>query len=526
MNRNKIMEQVKDNDYLQNKLFCKGFIITDDLDVDGSAYPFYGKWTVTPLGTRYVLAVHPDQTFYVKTFGNGLTIGLVGHAYRPADGVTDETCILDELSRKYFDREQFFDVVNQLTGCFCLFVAGQDKIEFLSDALGLYSVFYASMRSHIYIAAHSNLLGDLLGLYETPFVTKLKSCKTFKYFGNQLPGNITRFAEVWRLNPNHYGATEGGEVRQTRFYWPHSLDMNNEEICNELIGLLQKTADAISQKWHRPALSLTGGCDSKTFLACVSHRYEDFTYFSYDSQPNELPDAQAAAAICQALGMPHTLYKIPYEDEAFEQIEEVRSVLLWNGGDVRYNNPNDVRKRIYLDQVHDFDVEIKSWASEVGRARYTKRYNGRRRFGKKPTPRKCTTFYKFLFFNRVLVNRCDRVFKEYLEKYFEQDKDRPIPWQDQFYWEWHWPSRDGVNLTCEQIYSNDITVPYNNRCVLELLLSACEEDRVNDVIYTEIRNRLDGRIDQATMAVVDVNHTSKRALLEDLYYIFNRLLPY
>lgn len=526
MNRNKIKEIVQDNEYLQSKLFCRGFVLSDAPIVNYAEYPFFGKWTVTPVGAKYVLAVHPQQTFYVKNFGDGSCIGLVGHAYEPTRGITDESFILEELAQKYSDKEAFFNAVNQLTGCFFLFVLENQKLEFLGDPLCLYSVFYSTVRSHIYISSHSNLLGDLLELCESSFVTKLKSCKTFKYFGNQLPGNISQFEEVSRLNPNHFCIFDCEAARQKRFYWPHSLEMNKKQVCEELTALLRKTADAIAQKWERPALSLTGGCDSKTFLACLSHRYEDFTYFSYDSQPNELPDAQAAESICRTLGLPHVFYSIPYNDADFNQIEDVRSVLLWNCGDVRYNNSNDVRKRIYLDHIDDFDVEIKSWASEVGRSRYTKRYNGRRNFGKNPTPRVCTTFYKFLFFNRVLVNRCDSVFKEYLDKYFEQNASRPIPWQDQFYWEWHWPSRDGVNLTGEQIYSNDITVPYNNRRVLELLLSADEEDRINDVIYQELRTHLDPRIDRATEAVVDVNHTNKRAVLENIYYIFNKFLPY
>ena len=75
------------------------------------------------------------------------------------------------------------------------------------------------------------------------------------------------------------------------------------------------------------------------------------------------------------------------------------------------------------------------------------------------------------------------------------------------------------------MFSDDITVPYNNRRVLELLLSVPEEDRIKDSVYTMLRNRLDKRIDAATEAIVDVNHTSSRAKREVLYYNVNRFLP-
>ena len=71
-----------------------------------------------------------------------------------------------------------------------------------------------------------------------------------------------------------------------------------------------------------------------------------------------------------------------------------------------------------------------------------------------------------------------------------------------------------------------ITVPYNNRKVLELLLSTSYENRYKDVLYTRARERMDSRIDRAAEAIVDVNHTKTRALKERLYYTFNTLLPY
>ncbi|MBR4881509.1 MAG: hypothetical protein IKU19_06210, partial [Clostridia bacterium] len=425
----------------------------------------------------------------------------------------------------YGDEAKFFERVNSLTGVFCLFVVDGDKLSFLCDTVGLLSVFYSSYRGNSYVSTHVNLIGDILGLSEDPAVTKLKTRKTFKYFGNQLPGNITPFKEVKRLNPNHIAETGENQIEQRRFYHPFTLNLSVEEACDRLIPLMKKTMGQIADKWQRPAISLTGGCDSKTTLAAASDIYDRFKYFSYDSQANELPDAVAAQETCKALNLEHIFYKIPYEDEAFENIEGIRAVMLWNCGDVRYNNPNDVRKRAYLDKINDFDVEIKSWASEVGRARYTKRYNGRRNFGKKPSPRVCTTIYKFLLTHRSAVRYCDRQFKEYIDKYFESAPENPVPWQEQFYWEWQWSSLFGISLTSEHMFSDDITVPYNNRKVLELLLSVPEEDRINDSLYTLMRKRMDDRIDLAAETVVDVNHTDARAKRENLYYIVNRLLP-
>lgn len=525
MDKAYIEQTIKDSEYLKEKLFFKGFLITDDQETAYNEYPFYGNWSVTDINSHFKAVVHKKLTSYFVKGENDTSFGIFGNAYNPFSGEISEKKILTELSEVYGDQDRFIELVNQLTGVFCLFAAEGGEIKVFCDPVGLKSVFYGRINGSIYISTHTNLIGDLKGLEEDPRVTKLKKVSTFPYFGNQLPGNITSFKEVRRLNPNHYVTNCEEGMKELRFYTPKAGTNSVDAACEQIIPILTKTMELIARKWARPAISLTGGCDSKTTLAGAKNVYDKYCYFSYDSQPNELPDALAAKKICEHMGLEHTLYKVPYEDKDIEGIEDIRAVLMWNGGNVRANNANDVRKRAYLDKVFDFDIEVKSWASEVGRTRYIRRFNGRRNFGK-PTPRKCTTLYKFLPLARGAVRRCDRWFKEYLELYMVQDEKAPIAWQEQFYWEYHWPSCLGLNLTAEQEFSNDVTVPYNNRILLELLLSVSEEDRINDSIYTKVRQDLDPRIDEAADTVIDVNHTDKRARRENAYYVINNLLPF
>ena len=70
------------------------------------------------------------------------------------------------------------------------------------------------------------------------------------------------------------------------------------------------------------------------------------------------------------------------------------------------------------------------------------------------------------------MRETDKVFKEYLDKYFEQAKKDAIEWQEQFFWEYRVPSWNGLVITGEHRYSFDITIPYNNRKLLAILLSA------------------------------------------------------
>lgn len=89
-----------------------------------------------------------------------------------------------------------------------------------------------------------------------------------------------------------------------------------------------------------------------------------------------------------------------------------------------------LEKELFFADKQDFDVEVKSWASEIGRAYYSKRFNGRENFGLMPTPRTCTTLYKFFLHNRRLVKKTDIVFQEYLKQYFKTFSNHPLECQD------------------------------------------------------------------------------------------------
>lgn len=254
--------------------------------------------------------------------------------------------------------------------------------------------------------------------------------------------------------------------------------------------------------------------------------YDRFYYFSYVSSESEEVDARAAHKISKALHLNHVIYDVPPEDKDYRDIESVRAILFWNSGGIIPDNKNDVRKHIIFMDTDDFDIEVKSWASEIGRSYYSKRFHGRRDFGSKPTPRKCTTLYKFFLHNRKLVKATDRVFERYLKDYFEQHPVRPVEWQEQFFWEFRVASWNGLVITGEHRFSYDITIPYNNRRLLELLLSATMDERINDVIYKELRHKMNPKIDATNVEVTNLKHTHNREIAENIYYMLHSKFPF
>lgn len=521
MNTETIKSIVNKNVRLRNKLFASGFYFTD-AKVDKEDYPFYNLWNKEEI-KNYKLLVHPNQHYFIS---EDKSLILIGHAYNPFAMESDEKIILEQLCKKTFGTDDFWNSLNELTGIFTLIHLYDGEVDLIGDPSCMQTAFYAFFDGRFFISSHTCLLGDLLDLNWDSYSECLVNYKFFPLMGNSFPGDLTQYSEVKRLVPNHYISFKDGKIHHKRFYYPYKLDISNEEIVRQVSEILKNNMLLIPEKWNRPAISMTGGCDSKTTLSCAIENYDKYSYFSYISSDSEKVDADAAHIICNALGLKHTVYKIPNDDSAFDDTEDVRAILYWNAGGIIPTNKNDVRKRIFFADIDDFDIEVKSWASEIGRSYYSKRFNERKDFGKMPTARACTTMYKFFFQNRKLVAKTDCVFEKYLNQFFELHPTNPVEWQDQFFWEFRVPSWNGLVITGEHRYSFDITIPYNNRILLNLLLSASIEDRINDTIYKQIREKMNPIIDSTGIAVTNLKHTKNREKAENIYYSIHSKIPF
>lgn len=505
----------------KSKLFCRGFLLTD-ADIDEEAYPFYGLWNSYRVLNKTLL-VHPEQHAFIQQTDTNTMI-LIGHAYNPFTMEPDEDIILKKLAQYLTDDVQnFWNYLNQCTGVFTLIWITQNSTRIIGDPSGMQTAFYTAAEAKLYVSSHTMLLNSILHLSYHSYISRLVHYRFFKLLGNSLPGDLTQFSDVRRIVPNHMCCYHDGIFTNRRFFWPaenHALSY--DEIVLQASDILHRSLELISRKWSRPAISLTGGCDSKTTLACANGLYNRFQYFSYSSSDAERLDAQAAHSICNALNLSHDIYEIPTSPEEFDIASKI---LLWNCGNLLESHENDVRKRIFLADHGNFDVEVKSWASEIGRAYYSKRFHGRTNFPAQPNGRACTTLYKFFLHNRKLVRETDQAFDAYLRQFYDCAKQNPIPWFEQFFWEFRVPSWNGLVITGEHRYSSDITVPYNNRSLLILLLSVPIEKRIRDQLYTDIRMLMKPEIDQTGIAVVNMKHTRRRAYCEDLYWNIHSRLP-
>lgn len=302
-------------------------------------------------------------------------------------------------------------------------------------------------------------------------------------------------------------------------------DTTYKNVVNYCKTILSNSAKLIYKKWNSPAVSLTGGCDSKTTLACINGFYDKYKYFSYISNESEKVDALAASAIAKIINIEHKIYETSMINEQDEDIEIWRKIIDINSGCIGYTSLSEIKKRMLLYRYKNFDVEVKSWVSEVGRGYYYKRFL-KKKFPEIPKPRHLTTMYKFFFHNRKLVKQTDEIFKKYLEKYCKNNIFSKISWVDLFFWEFRLSSWNGLVITGEHRISSEITIPYNNRILIENFLAIPIEKRVSDQLHKDIMREANQKIADLDISVVNLKHTKMRAFLEKIYFEIHTRIPF
>lgn len=504
-------------------LFSRGYLFTD-AEINNVSFPFYEKWQAEKV-CSYNLLVHPKAKYYILQSSDS-TLVLIGHAYNPFDGLYDE----NEILQKYAESKDKVGYFNQWTGVFTLIVVRPDSIETWGDCAGMQCAYYGIIERHFYLSSHAQLIGDVCALKQSAYVRKLKNYYFWQMYGLSLPGDISQFDDVFRLVPNHVLSVTAPEFscRITRFYPKCDIpvvtsERKYDETIVEIGQLLHKNMLLIAKKWNKPAISMTGGMDSKTTVACANGLYDKFLFYSYISMYGDRLDAEAAEKIAAAIGVVHHTYLIPENDSDFENISAMRALIEHNLGDIGTVNANDVRKRLFFLNTTDFDIEVKSWVSEIGRANYYKKF-GLKKMPAKLSPRQMTSMYKFFTYNRTDVYATDKLFREYIEKtdfYSTYNLDS----SDMYLWEFRYGGWGGLTITSEHRVSYDITIPYNNRLLMELFLQLPLNKRIEDIPHYDVIRKMNPTIDQLGITITNYNETKKRMYCERAYYLVNNALP-
>lgn len=521
--KNEIKAELDANERYRDMLFRRGYLLTD-AEVKTDVYPFYGLWRKETLGP-YSLYVQQSQTSYVRHSGD-LHIAIVGHAYNPFDMTYDENELCKDLEQAYKEGlAAFFDKVSEFTGLHVIILVDGAKIIECQDACSLTGCYFGSIQGHVYIAEHPQLIADMCVLRMDPLVERLVTSKCYNIGNRHLPGNKTPYVELKRLGANTYVEYDG-RFAIKRFYptqaHPEFTTADEKEQTIHRLGeLIHNGIACAAKKWDRCAISLSGGTDSKTTLACANGLYDQYSYFSFYSKPQELVDANGARKICDKLGLPHTLYPIPENNDDIEDFDFIKKLLQHSTSYFKNLADNEIRKYIYLHDLDAYDIELKSWASEVTRVFLERKYQVK--IPTVLTERHCSIFQTRFFGHPFLLRWSD---KEYFRFLREIGLEKPLfnfEHSDSFYWEVRmgcW----GVSVISSQQLYHRVSMPMNNRKILDLFLGMPREERKNDAVHKAIMAHMNKDVLDTEVEVPNLYFHGYRIWMEKTYYWLRTVL--
>lgn len=522
----KIKNMLETNPSERIHLFQRGFIITD-MDIPNlEEYPFYGNWKKTEI-FNFSFVIHKEVELYTTKSREGVLF-LIGHCYNPFDMEFNENTILEKMAD--LDESEFWEYEANLTGIYVMGRVSKDgTLMHWTDCAGMRISYYGSVGGKYIVTSNVNLASCICNLSEDEYIKELKNSKYFYLFGNVLPSDCSIYSELKRTVPNHWYTNKG----QCKRFYPIApiQECKDEEeyqkVLEESASILSNNLSLCAKKWvgKNVAISVTGGKDSGETLASASGVYDAFSYFSYISKPEEKVDALAASDICKALNLEHRIIEIPVENDCIKNFDVMNELIYFNGGSIGYIKPNEVRKRCVLDDEGIIDIEVKSWVNEIVRAYWYKKY-AKKKFPKKPKGKYLATLYKVFLENHGLFHKTAHSFDGYIDKYMNDDAIRLMgDWTTLWSWEFGFSAGEGQSLFAEHILSYDITIPFNNRNLISLMLRAKLEDRILDRLQRDIIMKNNPKQAELNVDIVNAAHTTKRAFMERAYLFINTHLP-
>ena len=522
MSIREILEQYPD---LREDLFTRGFLVTDRADLLTKDFLFYGAWHSHQMaGMNFHWHAKTGAHFFES---DGLALFLFGHAYNPFTMQSDEQDLLAYLARSW--EHDFEERLNELSGIFVLGVIANDALYFVTDTAGLQSACCGVADGHFYLSSHAQMIGDLCDLQMSEYVKELTAYKWYgRVMGPYLPADLTMFENVKRVVPNQLYTYRDARVTHKRFYPVRELVMHTspaqyEKAMVQAAQILRRSMLLVCKKWDKVHISLTGGVDSGTTFAAANGLYDQIEAFSYLASEKERADCNAAKRISARFDVPWTLYTVPQDNGEVALFAERKALLLHNNGYVANTPDHELRKRMVLKEQFFGSVEVKSWVSEITRG-YWYKYYGQKRMPAL-SARLYRNLYKIFICNRSLAKRTDQVFEQYLQDYeYAQIPAQYLP-ADLHYWEIGCGSWAGLNIS-EMKYYADITVIYNNRKFLDLMLGVPFEKRVSDQHHSDMKRILNKDLSDMGIHVVNAKETKTRARLLGLLFALNSHLPF
>lgn len=354
----------------------------------------------------------------------------------------------------------------------------------LPDTMASQPVYYAPAADAVTVGSADTLVALARDLPVDPAAQRLaREIRSLRPTGvTYLPGRVTSYVGVEQLVPNCLLRVElahPGTVRHERF-WPveerverTDLASVHAEFADRLRRQLVLVRDLGPTAW-----SLTGGLDSRVLLAHDGPPGPDgpfaFTYFNPRDgvrDPGAARDVFVANELAHRLGMPHRVLRWRRADPAstFGRLHAATYPVT--------TVSHGAAHAMWADLPHDL-VQIQGNGGEIGTVFGTSRPPGRL------TPALAAR----LWLGRAFADlpRYQEIFADYLaHAQLDEARLHGYSHHDVLYWE-HRMGRWGWTKFLAGDLSHRVLPPFNDRRLLEIMLSLPEEQRIGKTLYDRV----------------------------------------
>lgn len=230
--------------------------------------PQHSALTKTTVFGGTPLALHASLDFHRSEAAAEMVC--IGTLLDPFEPQRLQPAIVDALATlESFDA--FEKAAATLNGRWVIFIRIGSESRIYHDACGLKSVFYWGS----VVVSQPGLLVDAFGLEVD--ATLVESLARDKHDADSWPGEITPFAGVKQLLPNHYLDLKTGIAHR---FWPKNTvaPVEPKEAAARCATILHGTIAATHVRGSL-ALPLTAGYDSRTLFACAKGLRSDIKPF-------------------------------------------------------------------------------------------------------------------------------------------------------------------------------------------------------------------------------------------------------
>ena len=401
---------------------------------------------------------------------------ILGYWIDPENKKFSNKQILNQLTLQCYNVAQVFQFVYNLSGRFLLIFKINKRTYVLSDASGFRPVFYFQNNDRKYLTSSISLLQSIEKINNKKCLHEYYKSDHYLHTPTYMwHAGFTFFEGVGHLIPNHY--LEIKSFRQKRFF-PNKeniivADENKiQDIENQITELLKASIEGLNNR-HKLALALSAGNDSRVLLALMKNISKEVLFWiSYRSKKES--DYFVPKKILKHFNLRFLPIKNKNPSFFFKRFYYKNTVLahkVWC--EFNYSKFN------LLPEDH---MVVRGAAAESARNYYYPNYSPIH-------PQIVTMDYLCAIPNLsfLKIPELNKDFKNWLDSMQKIEKEFNYKTLDFVFWEHREGSWQAQNQL-ESDYHFEVFVPYNNRKILDLMLSLPPElrDKKKPILYDRL----------------------------------------